>query len=253
MYYLVFGIIAIICICGLVGLRRGLFKTLFGFIALILSIFVAYYVNPYVTDYVVEKTEFSAAAEEKIYRKLQKDMEKKMKQSLRDAGMTDDLEKKAKEETAKMMEEQPDKATQMQMIDTLDLPSSVKMSFIENNNDDTYARLGVDNFYRYMAKYGARLIVNIGCFLAVFIALRLVLLLISLIIRLMIESDPVLSGVNKLGGFLVGIAAGVIIIWIFMVIAGLFFGSAFDEMIEGNVMLEKFNETNIIQKILMNV
>ena len=64
MYYLVFGIIAIICICGLVGLRRGLFKTLFGFIALILSIFVAYYVNPYVTDYVVENTEFSSAAEE---------------------------------------------------------------------------------------------------------------------------------------------------------------------------------------------
>ena len=57
MYYTTLCAIAIIVICGRIGLSRGLFKTLFGLLALVLSIAVTYYVSPYLGTYVIENTD----------------------------------------------------------------------------------------------------------------------------------------------------------------------------------------------------
>lgn len=253
MYYLVFGIIAIICICGLVGLRRGLFKTLFGFIALILSIVVTYVVNPYVTEYIIDNTEIYTEIESRVYKKIEDKMEAKVKASLEDAGVTTNLKEMTAEETAKLFEEEPDKATQMQYIDELNIPSSVKTSIIENNNDAVYESFGITSFYSYLAKYAARLILNALCFVAIFIVLRLIFLLIRIIISQVIDSNPVLAGVNRLGGFLLGIVWGFALIWIFMIIASFAFGSSYDSMIEGNQLLVLLDKNNLLMKLLMNI
>ena len=253
MYYLVFGIIAIICICGLVGLRRGLFKTLFGFIALILSIFVAYYVNPYVTDYVVENTEFSSAAEEKIYNRLQKDMEKKMKQSLEDAGMPGDLEKMSKEETAKLMEEQPDKATQMEMIRYMKLPQVLKDKIIENNNEGMYSKLNVTGFYRYMSAYLTKIIMNVIGSAGTYLAIQFVLLIICWILGAAVKEVPILTGIDKLGGIILGAVVGLAIIWIFMAIAFCALRGSYSEMIGDNPILTLLDKNNVFIKLLTNI
>jgi hypothetical protein len=52
---------------------------------------------------------------------------------------------------------------------------------------------------------------------------------------------------------ILGLIMGMIFIWIFMIIAGLAFGSSYDKMIEGNVILETLNEYNMVAKILMNI
>ena len=46
MYYIVFCVIAILVVSATVGLWRGLFRSLFGLVALILCIFITYLVIP---------------------------------------------------------------------------------------------------------------------------------------------------------------------------------------------------------------
>ena len=116
-----------------------------------------------------------------------------------------------------------------------------------------YNTLGITTFYKYISSYAARLVVNALAFVGTLIAIRLILLLINIIGNIMIEEVEILKGVDRTGGLLLGLGVGFMIVWIFLIIANIAFGSAFDGMIEGNAILQKINDTNILMKILMNV
>ena len=75
------------------------------------------------------------------------------------------------------MEENPDKATQIQLIEGLNLPKGIRNNIIENNNDEMYNTLGITTFYKYISGYAARLVVNALSFVATLIVIRLILLL----------------------------------------------------------------------------
>lgn len=253
MYYIVFCVLAILLISAIVGLRRGLFKTLFGLLSLVLSIVAAYFINPYVSSYIINNTEIYLEIESRISEKIEEKVESQIQQSLEDAGVTTDLEDITSAETEKALTESPDKSTQIQMIDAMNLPNSVKTSFIENNNDDIYSSLNITGFYDYLAKYAARMVVNMLCYVVIFVLIRLVLLLISLIITSAMDGDAVLSGFNRFAGMLLGLGVGFIIIWIFMIIAGFAFGSAYDSMIEENQLLQMINDNNLLLRLIMSL
>ena len=136
MYYIYFGIGAILLISAILGLKRGLLRTLFGLVALVASLTITFFVTPYVSDYLIKETVIEDKIEEKIYSKLEDAMKEKVKESLENAGVTTDLSKLTDEETQALLAEDPDKATQVQLIDGLDLPDVAKTSIIENNSDD---------------------------------------------------------------------------------------------------------------------
>ncbi len=253
MYYLIFCILAILIMSALIGLKRGLFKTLFGFLAIILSLGVTYFASPIISGYIVEKTEIDDRIEDTIYKKIERDTQKSVAQSLKDAGVTKDLNKLTKEETLFILENDPDKETQIKNIDTLNLPENIKKLYINNNNDDIYDALGVTSFYRYMARYTARLIVNVISLAGTFVLIRLVLFLISFIITKTMDESPVLSGMDRLAGMVLGLGVGVVIVWVFMIIAGIAFGSDFDKMVSGNEILQKVNDTNLLLKLITGI
>ena len=252
MYYIVFCVIAIIVVCALVGTWRGLFKTLFGFLAVVISIVSTYYACPYLTQYIIQNTEIDEYIEDKIYDKFKDALEKKVEESLKDAGVTTDLENLTKQETNSLLETDPDKATQIQVIDGLNLTENIKKGFIENNNDSFYESLGITTFYRYIARYAAVLVTNALSFAMLFLVIRLIFAIIFIIINHATKKVPGLSLLNRFGGFLLGTAIGIVVVWIFMIIAGIAFGSSFDEMVAGNVILEKINDYNIILHIIMS-
>ena len=250
MYYVTIIALAIILICGLVGLWRGLFKTLFGLLALIISLGVTYYASPHVSDYIIENTEIDDYIESKIYGKLEAAMEKKVKESLENAGITKDIDALTKKETGNLMETDPDKATQVQMIDGLNVSDTIKSSFIENNNDAIYKSLGITGFYSYIARYAAVLITRIFSFVMTFIVLRLFLLLIAVIVNHLMDEVPGLSGFNRFSGFVLGLAGGVLIVWIVMTIGSLAFGSGYSDLIAKSDVLQKLDEYNILLHML---
>ncbi len=246
MYYIYFGIGAILLISGLVGLKRGLLKTLFGLIALVVSLAVTFFVTPYVSSYLIEETVVEKKIEEKIYNKLEDSMKEKVKESLENAGVTTDLSKLTEEETQALLSAEPDKATQVQVIDSLDLPDIAKTDFIENNNDEMYQALGITSFYRYISSYAARQIVKVGTYISVFILLRLIFILIGVIITHVVEELPALSAANRLCGMIFGLVSGMILIWMFMIVASFVFGASYDGMVAQSEILTMIDQHNVV-------
>lgn len=251
MFYIVFCVIAILVISAIVGLWRGLFRTLFGLVALILSFVVAYYVSPHVSEYVIDNTKIDDTIEEKIYSRIEASVEEKVKTTLENAGVKENLEAMTAEEAKNVLETEPDKATQMQLIEEFNLPSSIRNMMIENNNEEMYSELGTTSFYKYISSYSARLIVNVITFIALIVVLRLLLMIVYVLLRKAIMSIPILAGVDRVGGLILGLCAGLFIIWIFMIAAGIFFGAEYDGMIAESTLLTKLDESNLIMKAIM--
>ena len=253
MYYLLFCIGAILLMSALIGLKRGIFKTLFGFVALILTVAVTYFASPYITTFIMDNTQIDERIEDKIYKKIETDTQKTVAESLKNAGVTTDLNELTKKETKYILENDPDKETQIKQIDALNLPDYVKGAFIQNNTDNMYEKLGVTNFYKYISRYAARLIVNVIAIFGTFVVLRVILIIIAFIINRSMDEDPVLSGINRFLGMLLGLAVGVVIVWGFMIIASIAFGSQYDSMIAGNEILQKINDTNLLVKVITSI
>ena len=251
MFYIVFCVIAILVISAIVGLWRGLFRTLFGLIALVLSFVITYFLSPIVADYIIKNTELDDYIEEKIYTRIEASVENKVEDSLKNAGVKDGLDVLTAQETQNVLGTEPDKATQMQLIDEFNLPDVIRSSMIENNNEEVYNELGVKGFYEYVSSYSAKLIINAITFMGLFMVLRLLLLIVNLMLRKVIMSIPILAGVDRAGGLVLGLFAGVFVIWIFMVMAGLFFGAEYDGMIAESALLTKLDETNLIMRLIM--
>ncbi len=250
MYYIMFSVIAILLICGLVGLKRGLFKMVFGFLALVLSIGITYVARPFISTYIIEETDIDERLEERVYTKLESEMQKKVADSLKASGVTTGLSDMAEDETSFLLSVDPDKASQVQFIDDFDMPETFKQAFISNNNDSMYEKLGVDSFYKYISKYTAYLLINVGTFLGLFIVIRLVFLIIALVIGWIMKEAPVLGIMNRVGGLVFGLFIGCILIWVFMIIAGFAFGASYDNMIAGNPVLEFIDSHNLITTII---
>ena len=67
------------------------------------------------------------------------------------------------------------------------------------------------------------------------------------------EADPVLSGADRFAGMLLGLAVGIVVVWVFMIIAGLAFGSEFDSMIESSKIITFINNNNLLLKAITNI
>ena len=64
------------------------------------------------------------------------------------------------------------------------------------------------------------------------------------------DEEPALSALDRFSGMLLGLAVGIGIVWIFMIIASLAFGSECDEMIAGNRLIQLINDYNILLKVI---
>ena len=69
-------------------------------------------------------------------------------------------------------------------------------------------------------------------------------------INKIIGGTPILSGLNRMAGMVLGLLIGCAMIWVFMIIAGVAFGSSYDNMIAGNPVLEFIDSHNLITTII---
>jgi hypothetical protein len=77
-----------------------------------------------------------------------------------------------------------------------------------------------------------------------------VFLLIGVIITHVVEELPALSAANRFCGMLLGLAGGMVVIWIFMIVASFVFGAAYDSMIAQNEILTIIDQNNLVLYLL---
>lgn len=143
-------------------------------------------------------------------------------------------------------------SSQRLLIEGLNLPQSVKDALLENNNSEIYKMLGVDQFAEYISMYLADMLINaiasIVLFLAVYILIHLVVRWLDLIARL-----PILYGLNHIAGALLGLAQGLLFLWVAGFILNLFSATPMGKMLEEQVyastwltFLYRYNLINLI-------
>lgn len=186
----------------LYGHHRGLIRLAVSMLALIVSLSAVHFLLPAATEFVKENT----AVQETISENM-----KKWAGLVSNGGYSD--------ENLKLP------AVQRSIIENSDLPQSIKDTLIENNNSEVYEMLGVQAFTEYIGKYLANKILNsivfILLFLAIYILIRIIMKWLDIIARL-----PVLSGINKLAGAVLGGAEGLVFLWIaFLAITALSYTS----------------------------
>ena len=147
-------------------------------------------------------------------------------------------------------------SVQRTIIENLNLPQNVKSALIENNNHEVYELLGVNAFADYIGNYLADMILNSVGFVLMF---AIVYLLIKLVVRWLdlIARLPILSGMNKIAGALLGGVQGLIFLWILCLVltacSGTSWGMTLIRQVEASKWLSFLYEHNFLNAIVLSV
>lgn len=218
----------------LYGHYRGFIRLAVSVVALIAALAVVHVSMPKVTEYLKENTT--------IRQTLTENMKKASGLGIQeDNGNTADTGAPS---------------AQRMMIEGLDLPQSLKEALIENNNSEVYDLLGVNAFADYVGSYLADMILNtvgfVILFAVVYLIIRLVVRWLDLIARL-----PLLSGVNKIAGALLGGIQGLLFLWILCLVvtacSGTTWGMSVIRQIETSKWLSFLYEHNLLNVIFLGV
>ena len=145
---------------------------------------------------------------------------------------------------------------QRSYIEDMDLPDQLKNNLLTNNNSEVYEILGVDRFADYIGAYLSNMILSglayIVVFLAVFLAIHLIMRWLDLIAKL-----PILSGLNQIAGAGLGLAEGLLLIWIGCLLLTLFAatpgGIPLLHQIEKSAWLSFLYDNNFLMHIAMGI
>lgn len=211
------------------GYRRGFVREVVGISFLFLSIFLVWTINPYVNQMMKTQTP--------IYEKVREICENGIQDYVTDQG-------------------EAEGGTEDNVIAKLPLPEFMKEGLKENNTAEVYRYLSVETFGGYLGDYLATAITNGISFLISYIIAVIVLKIIVCALDL-VTHLPVIRGVNRLAGLLLGIVKGVIFIWIGLLVITVFcntqIGAECLRMVEKDPLLGFLYDQNIFVKIFMSI
>lgn len=195
-------VIGILTIFAWISYRKGFLLSCFGFLPSLLALGASYLGHPFVSKFLRMTPLYSS-------------FQKTLASSL-------DIENLIVGQTIE---------NQTEFINNLNVPDFLKSSLIENNNSFIHDFLQVDKIQDYVVSFIANTCINIISvvliFIVVFICARIFLSALN-----KIASLPVLNLFNKLSGLAVGVAQGLLLLWIGgMIITFFYYNSAFQPLI----------------------
>lgn len=175
-------VIGILGLSAYLGFQKGFLRTIVGMSSLLISLALVVALSPLVTDFITNKTSFRETVYESIDEKLM--------------GLVSEKEAKTTEEIKDVMEDSF-------------IPSLVLQRF----NDKISNRISPDEYVHNAAMYMATKVTQalgiLVTLLISFVVLKLILILTGLISKV-----PIISGVNKVFGIVLGLVRGLILVWI---------------------------------------
>ena len=142
------------------------------------------------------------------------------------------------------------------VIESLEIPDQIKKLLIENNNGEIYQEMGVQIFEDYVGKYLADRVIRVIIFTVLFIVfyafLHIIIVWLNLISRL-----PILYGLNKIAGAVLGLAEALIFIWVGALVLTLFSGSEIGKsmitQINGSIWLTWLYDHNMLSYLVVGL
>nr|WP_026892668.1 CvpA family protein [Lacrimispora aerotolerans] len=212
------SVIAGIYLLGMVlyGHYKGFIRLVVSMLAVILSLTIVRVALPTVTEFLKENT------------KIQQTISESMKKSVGIQG---------EEAPGDISSDAP--SVQRTIIEKLDLPQNMKNALIENNNSEMYQLLGVQAFTDYVGNYLANKILNsvgfVILFAVVYVAMKMIASWLNIIARL-----PIISGINKIAGALLGGIQGLVFLWLACILITAFSGTEWGLMLSRQIEASKW-------------
>ena len=219
------------------GGRKGFVRTAVSMVSLILVMVIAAWVNPYVGRFLRESTP--------VYQFVEKRCGTLFADQLPGREAPDE------EESI-----EPSRNQQIELIEEMALPQSIRDALLENNNSEIYSVLGVDKFQDYVAGYIAGCITNgigyIISFLIAILIIKVILYAVDILTGL-----PVINFVNAVGGMLLGIVQALLWIWIFFIVITVLCntlpGQIVMEQIDSSEILKTLYDKNLLMNVILQV
>lgn len=217
-------LVVVICIFVLfmiIGFVRGFVKSVLKLIFMGLAVVISYFVAPIVGDLIIEHTKIDDKIQKNVQAKVEKIVEDKIKREMSQSlGVEiESIDKNLLEQVkTQTLTGALTKKDQIKFIQGMELPEHLEKGLLENNTKDIKQEYGVDSFYEYVVCYITRMVVKAMAFVISFVIFGILFsLLYSLILA--VAQLPILHGINKLGGVIVGFGEALLIVWIIFVIA----------------------------------
>ena len=158
--------------------------------------------------------------------------------------------------TAPLLEDGELPAAQRISIEAMELPQYVKDTLLENNNNEIYQLLGVEEFADYIGTYLADMLINavssVLLFILCFLVIHLIIKWLDLIARL-----PILSGLNQIAGAVLGLAQGLLILWVAGFVVSVFSSTPTGQMLEEQIYSSRWltfiYQYNLIRILLIGI
>ena len=229
MNWLVWVVIVFFGIHMIVGWYRGLLKSVVKTGAIILSLYIAMHCYMYVGKAINKIT-----------------------------NMEDNIANTVSENILNRIDETiSTKAEQMLAIDSIPVPESIKTSLVDNNNHEIYEELGVSDFVDYIGHYVGCLIINGVSYIGTALVIYIILLLLLKGVIEFVSELPIVNGLDKVGGVILGMVRAVINIWIccigVTIIGSSELGQYLFGMINSNVFLSAIYNNNLLLEFVTNI
>ena len=192
----------IFLVCMIVGYTRGFIKIVASLGATVATIVLATFLSPYVSGVLLKTVPIEEMMQEKCMEILMSNQE--------GVTVSDDVENS--------------QDAQFFMIENAKLPEVFQQLLLDNNNPEIYKTLGVTTFSEYIGSYLARLIADIVSFLLTLIVVTIVVRTILCTVGF-IGKLPVIGGLNRIAGGILGIGTGLIVVWVLFIIITLMYDS----------------------------
>lgn len=223
---------AIFLISIIVGYVRGFLKIAVSLAITVASIFLVMAISPHISAWLQEST----AIEETVKNKLEEMIE--MPEGMSPEALA----------SVEIPREQ-----QIALIEGAGLPGMIQDMLLENNNSEAYQALGATNFVDYIGSYITKLIADIIAFLVAWMIVTIIARILMGVIGI-IGKIPVIGGVNKLAGAVVGAGIALIIVWILFILVTLLYnttvGQACMTDIAASQILTKLYDGNVLMKFI---
>ena len=222
-------VLGVILLFGWFGFRRGFVKEIVSAVFIALAIAVVWLINPYVNQFLKENTPLYETVRE---------------------GAEEYVQEKLGGNTA------PGSHEQSELIDALGLPEFMTSGLENNNNIEVYRYLTANTFSEYVADYLAVAVTNGVSFLLSFVLATLLIRMVTYALNI-IARLPVLNGINRLAGCAVGLAKGLLFVWIALLVITIFCNTEVGRqclaLVEKDSVLSFLYEKDIFIDVFMNI
>lgn len=221
---------AIIIICLIQGFINGGLRTLWSIGCVVVAIALSSMLNPMISDFLNDQVHLNKYIEDDVMEYL----EEQAQEELNNAGVD----------------------VQTAFIDGLELPSFWKKAINDNNSEEGYSKFSAQGFMEYVSGSIAAISVNTLAFILTFLLVTVILKIISIMFGI-VDKIPLLKQVNKLAGIGLGLAKGLLVIWLIMIVIAFArnyaWGATLLELVLANPVSAFFYQYNLLAMIFVSI